>query len=135
MHKLLDINIVSFGHKYGPPPECNLLFDVRFIKNPHYDERLRPQTGLDEDVQRFFEAEAPAMEFLSLLRGAIRLALTGYLAHGNDHASLTIAFGCTGGKHRSVYFASQCQAVVREVSREFSLSSRVLCRHRDIGRE
>jgi UPF0042 nucleotide-binding protein len=132
---LETINIISFGHKYGPPPQANLLFDVRFVKNPHYDEQLRPLTGLDEAVQRFFENEAPAMEFLSTLKQLLRQAFVGYLAHGSDHNSLTIAVGCTGGKHRSVYFAVQSEAILRELVREFSLNSRVSIKHRDKGRE
>jgi RNase adapter protein RapZ len=133
--KLKQITIISFGHKYGPPPAANLLFDVRFIKNPHYDEQLRPLTGMDQPVQRFFENEPPAVQFLSLLKNLLRQTVVGYLAHGNDHNSLTIAFGCTGGKHRSVYFAVQSESILRELVREFSLTSRVLLEHRDKGRE
>jgi UPF0042 nucleotide-binding protein len=133
--KLRNINIISFGHKYGPPPAANLLFDVRFLKNPYYDEQLRPLTGLDAPVQRFFESDQPSMEFLSLLKQLLRQSVVGYLAHGSDHDSLTIAFGCTGGKHRSVFFAAQSEAILRGLVRELSMNSQVLITHRDKGRE
>jgi UPF0042 nucleotide-binding protein len=135
MNKLATIHIVSFGHKYGPGPAANLLFDVRFVSNPHYLESLRPKTGLDPEVQIFFKHDDAAAAFLHTLGKMLRIQLPGYIRHGNDHGTLTIAFGCTGGKHRSVYFADQCRAIVDHLARELGFQWRVCVTHRDLGRE
>jgi len=135
MENLSTITIISFGHKHGTPPQANLLYDVRFIKNPYYVERLRPLTGLDQEVQDFFSNEGAAKRFLELLEQQLRDSLPGFIMHGHDHESLTIAFGCTGGKHRSVYFANRCSQIVEKLLRETSQQSRVVQQHRDIDRE
>lgn len=136
MGDIRKIRILSFGYKYGDPPGSNLLFDVRFVKNPHYIELLRPKTGLDPEVQVFFMLEDSAVAFLNSLKQMLRIQLPGYIEHGNDHETLTIAFGCTGGKHRSVYFAYQCQAMIADqLLPELGFAPEVLIRHRDLGRE
>jgi UPF0042 nucleotide-binding protein len=135
MNKLAKIQIISFGHKYGPAPAANLLLDVRFVSNPHYVDSLRPKTGLDPEVQVFLMHEDAAAAFLNTLKQMLRIQLPGYIRHGNDHGTLTIAFGCTGGKHRSVYFADQCRAMIDHLAHELDLRSEVSVTHRDLGRE
>ena len=135
MGNVSKIHIVSFGHKYGDPPRANLVFDVRFITNPHYVESLRPKTGLDPEVQEFLILEDTAVAFLNTLKDLLRRALPGYLQHGNDHDTVTIAFGCTGGKHRSVYCADQCEAMIGHLKQELGFEAEVLVTHRDLGRE
>ncbi len=109
--KLLEIEILAFGYKYGPAPMANFLLDVRYLKNPHYVPDLRPLTGLDEPVQQFIVANNPGAR--ELLEQQVEMALAGYLEYGNDHEKLTFAFGCTGGKHRSRFCAVTCEAVVK----------------------
>ncbi len=135
MTQLLNIRIVSFGFKYGSPVQSNLLYDVRFVKNPYYEETLRPLTGADKPVADFILGQAVSRRFLRQLKLQLRDALRGYLEHGHDHETVVIAFGCTGGKHRSVCFALQCKRIVRDLSRELSISPKVAVLHRDLGRE
>lgn len=135
MSSTRKIHIVSFGHKYGAAPRANLVFDVRFVKNPHYVEALRPKTGLDPEVQVFLMREDSASAFLNNLKDMLRHLVPGYIQHGNDHDTVTIAFGCTGGKHRSVYFAYQCEAMIRHLQQELGFEAEVLVEHRDLGRE
>src|SRR5262249_61080714 len=119
----------------APPHAARLSFSVGVRKNPHYVEALRPKTGPDPEVQVFLMCEDRAVAFLNPLKGLLRLTLPGYLQHGNDHDTVTIAFGCTGGKHRSVYFADQCEATIRQLQQELGFEAEVLVEHRDLGRE
>lgn len=135
MTALTTIRIRSFGYKYGEPPEANLLFDVRFVQNPHYLDELRPLTGADKPVADFILQQDVSQRFLARLGEQLKDTLLGYAANGHDHESIVIAFGCTGGKHRSVCFAIQCQAIVERLVKEHSLTSRIELQHRDIGRE
>ncbi|MBI3894254.1 MAG: RNase adapter RapZ, partial [Candidatus Wallbacteria bacterium] len=96
----LNIVLESFGFKFGIPIEADLLFDVRFLPNPHYVSTLSPLTGVTPQVQEFvFSAEA-SHEFLARLKGFLDFLLPQFALEGKSH--LTIAIGCTGGKHRSV---------------------------------
>ena len=95
--------VVSFGYKYGIPIDADLLFDVRFLPNPHYDLRLRPLTGLDEEVRDFVMGSPDTTEYLERLLALLDFLFPRYAAEGKAH--LTIGVGCTGGRHRSVAIA------------------------------
>jgi len=100
---LLAVNILSFGFKFGVPLEADLLFDVRFLRNPNYIEELRPLTGSDEAVAKYIETDPFTAPFLDRLFAMMDFLLPRYVAEGK--AQVTIALGCTGGKHRSIYVA------------------------------
>jgi len=114
----------SFGFKHGIPLDADLVFDVRCLPNPHYVAELRPLTGRDAAVQTFLEASADAMALLADIRGFVENWLPCFI---RDHrAYLTVAIGCTGGQHRSVYFAETLAAAFRE-------REQVLVRHRELS--
>jgi UPF0042 nucleotide-binding protein len=104
----LDITIFSFGYPKGLPREAELVFDMRFLRNPHYDPALRPMTGKDAPVAAFIEADPDFAPFFARMTGLLDLLLPRYVAEGKKY--LTIAFGCTGGKHRSVLVAERLAA-------------------------
>jgi len=95
--------VVSFGYKYGIPIDADLLFDVRFLPNPHYDLRLRSLTGMDEEVSSFVLESPGTSEYLERLFALLDFLFPRYAAEGKAH--LTIGVGCTGGRHRSVTIA------------------------------
>lgn len=103
--KELKIVVESFGFKYGIPLDADYVFDVRFLPNPHWDPTLRPMTGLDEPVAEFLNSHTQVNEFIYLTRNYIDTWLP--MLEKNNRSYLTIAIGCTGGKHRSVYIAQQ----------------------------
>ncbi|OOF85897.1 RNase adapter RapZ [Rodentibacter ratti] len=103
--KELKIIVESFGFKYGIPLDADYVFDVRFLPNPHWDPELRPMTGLDEPVARFLSRHDDVNNFIYLTRNYIETWLP--MLEQNNRSYLTIAIGCTGGKHRSVYIAQQ----------------------------
>jgi len=104
----LAVTVVSFAYRHGLPREADLVFDIRFLRNPHYVEALRPETGRDAAVQAFIRAD-PALEpFVSDLQRLLGPVLPRYQGEGKSY--LTIAFGCTGGRHRSVYLAERTAA-------------------------
>lgn len=96
----MQLSLVSFGYKHGVPIDVDLVFDVRFLPNPHWDEDLRPMSGLDEPVRDFVLSQALTGEFLERLQSLFDLLLPAYRSEGKSY--LTVAVGCTGGKHRSV---------------------------------
>jgi len=104
----LDITIFSFAYPKGLPREAELVFDMRFLRNPHYDPALRPQTGRDAPVAAFVEGDPDFAPFWTRMTGLLDLLLPRYVAEGKKY--LTIAFGCTGGKHRSVLVAERLAA-------------------------
>ena len=108
----LTVLITSFSFRKGLPREADLVFDVRFLANPHYVEALRPQTGLDPDVARFVESDDGFPGFFEALTGLLRPLLPRYAAEGKTY--LTIAVGCTGGQHRSVAVAERLAAWLRD---------------------
>jgi RNase adapter protein RapZ len=124
----LHIDLVSFGFKRGAPREADLLFDVRFLPNPHWDPTLRELTGLDEDVRRYVFDQPSTGPFVAALEALIDVALPGYVQEGKHY--LTIAIGCTGGKHRSVALVEHLAAHLRRTS-----GLPVDVRHRDLGAE
>ena len=103
--KKLKIVVESFGFKYGIPLDADYVFDVRFLPNPHWDPTLRPMTGLDVPVAEFLNSHMQVNEFIYLTRNYIDTWLP--MLEKNNRSYLTIAIGCTGGKHRSVYIAQQ----------------------------
>lgn len=100
----IKITVMSFGFKYGLPSEADLVFDVRFLPNPYYDDELRPMCGLDEPVSSFVFGYPQTVEFEKKLRELMDFLLPLYTEEGKF--SLTIAVGCTGGRHRSVAIAN-----------------------------
>ena len=127
---LLRVNILSFGFKYGLPPDADMVFDMRFLPNPHWDESLRAKTGNDPDVSAFVLGQPLSGDFLDSLLNAIQLVFTGYRNENKKY--ITIAIGCTGGKHRSVAMANE---LARRLAALDSESLLVATRHRDLGRE
>jgi RNase adapter protein RapZ len=104
--------VMSFGYKHGLPLDVDLVIDCRFLPNPHWVEELRPQTGLHDDVKRYVLGQEAAREFLDRIDGLLELLLPAYVAEGKSYLSL--AFGCTGGRHRSVTIAEAVAALLRE---------------------
>ena len=119
--------VVSFGYKYGIPIDADLLFDVRFLPNPHYDLRLRPLTGLDAEVRDFVLASPDTAEYLEHLLGLLDFLFPRYAAEGKAH--LTIGVGCTGGRHRSVAIA---QLIGERYEKQGYYT---IVRHRDMARD
>ena len=106
----MAVTLLTFGFKNGPPRDSDLTLDVRFLPNPHYDARMRPMTGLDEEVREFVEAGTQAGEFYGRLMPLLDFLIPAYVAEGKSH--LTIAIGCTGGRHRSVTVAERLWRVL-----------------------
>ncbi len=107
----MTISVISFGFALGMPPIADLVFDMRFLDNPHWDPLLRPQSGLDAPVAAHIEADPAFAPAFARIRDLVLDLLPRYAAQGR--AYLTIAFGCTGGKHRSVYSAERLAAALR----------------------
>ncbi|MEM9469087.1 MAG: RNase adapter RapZ [Pseudomonadota bacterium] len=97
----LTVTLMSFGFRNGVPREADIVMDVRFLKNPHWDENLKPKTGLDKEVGTYIESDENTGVFLENFKNLIEPLLPRYTHEGKSY--LTIAIGCTGGKHRSVY--------------------------------
>jgi UPF0042 nucleotide-binding protein len=124
----MSTRVVSFGFKYGPPVDADLLLDVRFLPNPFFVAELRPLSGLDEPVQSFVLAAPDARTFLDKAVDLLSFSLPRYEREGKSY--LTVGIGCTGGQHRSVVLAEKIAA---EVSVETGLAITVV--HRDIDRD
>ena len=122
----MTISLVSFGYKYGLPTDADLALDCRFLPNPFFVEDLRPKTGLDHAVAEYVLGRPDATEFLEHVLALLRFTLPRYQHEGKSY--LTIAIGCTGGRHRSVVLVE----ALRE--RLAALGHRVLVRHRDLER-
>lgn len=108
MPDVLQVSVVSFGFKHGLPLDVDTVFDVRFIPNPYYDERLRPLSGLDEPVLRFVIDQPATQDFLRRVEDLLLSLVPAYRNEGKSY--LTIAIGCTGGRHRSVAIAEALSA-------------------------
>jgi RNase adapter protein RapZ len=124
----LALTILTFGFKNGPPSDADLTLDVRFLPNPHYVDDLRPLTGLDEPVREYVESGTQAGEFYGRLMPLLDFLLPAYVAEGKQH--LTLAVGCTGGRHRSVTVADR---IARELGRRDDVKLRLV--HRDVDLE
>lgn len=120
-------NVVSFGYKYGLPVDADLVIDCRFLPNPHWVPELRARTGHDAAVREYVLAQQGAKELLDAYTEVLRLLVPGYLREGKHY--LTLAVGCTGGKHRSVAIAEQLGTRLAEQEIEVQVD------HRDLGRE
>ncbi len=120
----LAIFVTSFAFPLGLPRDADLVFDVRFLANPHYDEGLRPLTGLEPSVARFIAADSAFAPFFDRLASMLTELLPAYEREGKSY--LTVALGCTGGRHRSVFVAERLAASLSEAD------WRVTVRHRDL---
>ncbi len=123
----LHASVVSFGYKYGLPVDADLVADCRFLPNPHWVDELRPQTGRDPAVRDYVLTSPGAQEFLETYAALLRVVETGYAREGKRY--LTLAVGCTGGKHRSVAVATVLAATLEGDGVDVRLV------HRDLGRE
>jgi RNase adapter protein RapZ len=124
----LVVTILSFGFKHGIPVDSDLLFDVRFLPNPHFVAKLRPHTGRDRDVVRYLERSTATHDFLRHTLNLLNFLIPQYVTEGKTY--LTIGIGCTGGRHRSVAMA---EALKKGLSGLSGVRLRVT--HRDIGLE
>jgi UPF0042 nucleotide-binding protein len=122
----MQTSVVSFGYKHGLPLDVDLVFDCRFLPNPHWVEELRPLTGLDEPVREYVGGQPETPEFLAKLDDLFSLLLPAYVKEGKSY--LSIAVGCTGGTHRSVYIAEELAKLLE--ARGF----RPMVSHRDLGK-
>lgn len=119
----MRVSLVSFGYSYGIPRDVDLVFDCRFLPNPHWNEALRPLTGLDEPVAQFVLGHEPAQHFLRDVTELLTWQIPAFAAEGKSY--LSIAIGCTGGRHRSV-------AIAEELRLRLGLDNAVF--HRDVAR-
>jgi UPF0042 nucleotide-binding protein len=122
----LQVSIVSFGFKYGPPRDADVLLDVRFLPNPHWVEALRPLVGTDPRVRDFVSGQDDYAPFLERVEGLLEVAIPGWIREGKSY--LTVAIGCTGGHHRSVVVVEDLAAWLR------GKGLPVLVAHRDVER-
>jgi UPF0042 nucleotide-binding protein len=120
----LLVSLVSFGYKYGVPTDADLMFDVRFLPNPHFVPKLRPLSGRDAKVRRYIQSFPQTGEFLKRIQALLTYLIPHYIEEGKSY--LTIAFGCTGGKHRSVMMAEW----MKHALEKRGFASRLM--HRDI---
>lgn len=123
----MQVTVKSFGYKFGTPMDADLVFDVRFLPNPHYDPALRPFTGLDDAVQQFVLTHPVTQEFLTRFTDLTNFLVPHYRREGKTH--LAIAIGCTGGRHRSVAIAHYLASYLTEMGYP------TLEQHRDIERQ
>jgi RNase adapter protein RapZ len=123
-----SVTVESFGFKYGLPMDADMVMDVRFLPNPHWVDELRPHTGQHPAVRDYVLGQTGAEEFLATYHRLLTLVVDGYRREGKRY--MTVAIGCTGGKHRSVAIAEE---LARLLEPNKQLSVRVL--HRDLGRE
>ncbi|MCP2258602.1 UPF0042 nucleotide-binding protein [Streptoalloteichus tenebrarius] len=122
------VTVLSFGYKYGLPMDADLVMDVRFLPNPFWIPELREQSGLDDDVRNYVLSQEGADEFLDRYHELLRLIGAGYRREGKRY--LTLAVGCTGGKHRSVAISEE---LASRLATEDGMAVKVV--HRDLGRE
>jgi UPF0042 nucleotide-binding protein len=129
----LRVNVLSFGYKYGIPVDADLVVDCRFISNPHWVPELRPLSGLDKPVSDAVLNSDNVQEFLDRYQALFETMAAGFIAEGRKY--LTLAIGCTGGKHRSVAVAVE---LVKRLTKhenlvKYKIEAQAL--HRDLGRE
>jgi RNase adapter protein RapZ len=122
----LSLLFESFAFKFGVPLDADLVFDVRVVPNPFYDKTLRPMTGKDQPVVDFLKAQPDAVNLLSDIRHFIERWLPAY--QRDNRSYLTVAIGCTGGQHRSVF-------MVEQLAQHFKNQARVLIRHRELSHD
>jgi UPF0042 nucleotide-binding protein len=123
----LAVNMLSFGYRYGVPAEVDMVFDVRFLANPNYVPRLKQRTGNHKDVVRYVLDSPVSKQFIDKLEDMLGFLLPQFKKEGKSY--LTLAFGCTGGRHRSVVFANLTGKLLKE--KDFA----VTVSHRDVRRK
>jgi UPF0042 nucleotide-binding protein len=124
--RAMPIALVSFGYRFGLPPEADLVFDVRFLPNPNYVRELKMKTGRDAEVQRFMDNTKATAEFLRRVSDLLFYLLPLYIREGKSY--MTVAIGCTGGRHRSVLVAERLAGVLAQKNYATKVT------HRDIAR-
>jgi len=135
----LVVSLMSFAYPKGLPKEADLVFDARFLRNPHYDPILRPRTGMDPDVGAYVEADPDFHEFFARIAELIELVLPRFVQEGKKYATITI--GCTGGRHRSVHLIEKLanhlasRASTRQVTDGNDTGWRVFVTHRELARD
>jgi UPF0042 nucleotide-binding protein len=135
----LVVSLLSFAYPKGLPKEADLVFDARFLRNPHYDPILRTKTGMDPDVGAYVEADPDFKEFFTRIAELIELVLPRFVQEGKKYATITI--GCTGGRHRSVHLIEKLanhlalQASARQVTDGNDTEWRVFVTHRELARD
>ena len=135
----MAVSLVSFAYPKGLPREADLVFDARFLRNPHYDPILRPKTGLDPRSRRLCGSRPDFMIFFSRLVEFIELVLPRFVQEGKKYATITI--GCTGGRHRSVHLIEKLanhltsRAAVQQANVGTEVPWRVFVTHRELARE
>ena len=122
----LQVQLLSFGYKYGTPRDADLVIDCRFLPNPHWIDELRPLPGTDERVRTYVQGQQTYREFLRRLRSLLGFMVPGFVAEGKSY--LTVAVGCTGGRHRSVVVVEDLGRFFRDKGLGASVS------HRDLDR-
>jgi RNase adapter protein RapZ len=123
----LLVNVTSFGFKYGLPLDADMVLDVRFLPNPHWVPELRPHSGQDVAVRDYVLGQEGTKAFMERLEGLLEAALPGYVREGKHY--LTVAIGCTGGRHRSVVLAEELGVWLGEQGFRANVT------HRDMERE
>jgi len=124
----LVVTLLSFGYKHGVPVDADLIFDVRCLPNPHFVPTLRRRTGRDRAVAEFMERDRGTRKFMDRLEDYLRFVLPYYVEEGKSY--LTVAIGCTGGRHRSVMIAERLRKALADDG-----TARVRVRHRDVSHE
>lgn len=124
---ILSITIITFGYKYGIPIDSDLIFDVRFLPNPFYLDKLKNTTGLDDEVKNFVLSHEITKGFISKFKDLILFLIPEYIKEGKT--SLIISFGCTGGKHRSVVIGEE----IKKILENYGYKSTIF--HRDLRKE
>lgn len=119
----LNLNLLSFGYKHGIPLEADLMFDVRFLPNPHFVPRIKALTGRDRKVSRYLRSFPETREFVKRVGDLLEYLLPNYAREGKSY--LTVAVGCTGGRHRSVFVVEELAKILKNRKRAIQI------RHRD----
>jgi UPF0042 nucleotide-binding protein len=134
-HKGMTVSLVSFAYPAGLPRDADLVFDARFLRNPHYDPVLRPRTGLDPDVAAYVAADPDYAAFLARIRDLLALVLPRFVQEGKKY--VTIAIGCTGGRHRSVDLIERLAAHLGapDLRKPGGGAWRLTVTHRELARE
>jgi UPF0042 nucleotide-binding protein len=120
----LAIQVMSFSYRHGVPREADYIFDARFLRNPHWDEKLRPFTGQNAEVGAYISADDSFLPFWQNLQSLLKISIEQLSKGGRNY--LTVGFGCTGGKHRSVYLAEQTHRWLKDNGYNVMLSHREL---------
>ena len=125
--KIMSIMVTAFGFKYGLPMDADMVIDLRFLPNPFYIQELRPLTGLDEKVKEYVLARTEAQDFLEKFYSLLNFLIPKYIEEKKSY--FNIAFGCTGGKHRSVVMANEIATHLEKENLDIRLN------YRDMGKE